>query len=134
MEVMVIPLSSAVRISMLFSSLFDVDCPIFCKYDASMFLMWSFYEGGHAFHLRAGMFGSPVGFLKAENIALMLSAELATSSSLVADSPSTFRDMVVKAGLGDGSWPLFLFWAGGLLPFLGFWTSFVFCLGFKVFG
>ena len=40
-----------------------------------MFLMWSFYEGGHAFHSRAGVFGSAVGFLKAENITLMLSAE-----------------------------------------------------------
>ena len=42
----------------------------------------------------------------------------ATSSSLVADSPSTFRDMMVSAGLGSWHWPLFLLQTGGLLSFV----------------
>ena len=69
-----------------------------------MFSMCSFNEGGHAFHSRAGMFGSAVSFLKAESITLMLSAELGSKFFSAADSPSTFRDMMaLVAGVGLSS-------------------------------
>ena len=121
MEVMVIPLSSAVRTSMLFSSLFDVDSMI-VPFFASMTLPC--FSCGLSMRVvmpstRGWECLGPRWVSWRQRISHWCSLQsLATSSSLVADSPSTFRDMMVKAGLGGGCWPLFLFRANGLLPFV----------------
>lgn len=110
-EVMVIPLSSAVRTSMLFSSLLDVAWMI-VPFFASMMLPCFSYGLSMRVVIpstRGRWCLGPRWVSCRQRISHWCSLQsFATSSSLLVDRPSIFRDMMVNAGPGGGRWLLFM--------------------------